>query len=96
MLVVQEKHCAPELFGLWKIPTGFILEVWFISLKFDFFFFFNLKHLLCETLEHGNKRSYLAFIYVLLDNQSEEIYTGVVREIKEETGVRNHVLYHLT
>ncbi|XP_031099143.1 nudix hydrolase 8 [Ipomoea triloba] len=44
VLVVQEKHCAPELFGLWKIPTGFILE-------------------------------------------SEEIYTGVVREIKEETGI---------
>lgn len=44
VLVVQEKHCAPELFGLWKIPTGCILE-------------------------------------------SEEIYTGVVREIKEETGI---------
>ncbi|KZV53294.1 Nudix hydrolase, partial [Dorcoceras hygrometricum] len=26
VLVVQEKHCAPTLHGLWKIPTGFILE----------------------------------------------------------------------
>ena len=28
VLVVQEKHCAPELGGLWKLPTGFILEVY--------------------------------------------------------------------
>lgn len=27
VLVVQEKHYAPALVGLWKIPTGFILEV---------------------------------------------------------------------
>ncbi|XAR70507.1 NAD(+) diphosphatase [Bertholletia excelsa] len=44
VLVVQEKHCAPEFAGLWKIPTGFILE-------------------------------------------SEEIFTGAVREVKEETGI---------
>ncbi|KAA8526033.1 hypothetical protein F0562_007867 [Nyssa sinensis] len=44
VLVVQEKHCAPELVGLWKLPTGFILE-------------------------------------------SEEIFTGAVREVKEETGI---------
>ncbi|KAL0324512.1 UNVERIFIED_CONTAM: Nudix hydrolase 8 [Sesamum calycinum] len=44
VLVVQEKHSTPGLFGLWKIPTGFIHE-------------------------------------------SEEIYTGAVREVKEETGV---------
>ncbi|RVX15593.1 Nudix hydrolase 8 [Vitis vinifera] len=44
VLVVQEKHYAPALVGLWKIPTGFILE-------------------------------------------AEEISTGVVREIKEETGI---------
>ncbi|KAL8539860.1 hypothetical protein ACS0TY_001459 [Phlomoides rotata] len=44
VLVVQEKHCTPDLHGLWKIPTGFILE-------------------------------------------SEEIYTGAVREVKEETGI---------
>ncbi|XP_057799682.1 nudix hydrolase 8-like [Salvia miltiorrhiza] len=44
VLVVQEKHCAPDLLHLWKIPTGFILE-------------------------------------------SEEIYTGAVREVKEETGI---------
>ncbi|KAF3674229.1 Nudix hydrolase 8 [Capsicum annuum] len=44
VLVVQEKHFAPALSGLWKIPTGFILE-------------------------------------------SEEIFTGVVREVKEETGI---------
>ncbi|MCE7766799.1 NUDIX domain-containing protein, partial [Pseudomonas putida] len=39
-----EKHSAGALSGLWKIPTGFILE-------------------------------------------SEEIFTGVVREVKEETGI---------
>ncbi|KAL6985920.1 nudix (nucleoside diphosphate linked moiety X)-type motif 8 [Sarracenia purpurea var. burkii] len=44
VLVVQEKHYAPALAGLWKIPTGFILE-------------------------------------------SEEIFTGAVREVKEETGI---------
>ncbi|KAL9326743.1 hypothetical protein ACSQ67_007388 [Phaseolus vulgaris] len=44
VLVVQEKHCCPATLGLWKIPTGFILE-------------------------------------------AEEIYTGAVREVKEETGV---------
>lgn len=44
VLVVQEKHFAPSLAGLWKIPTGFILE-------------------------------------------SEEIFSGAVREVKEETGV---------
>ncbi|XP_057510614.1 nudix hydrolase 8-like isoform X2 [Actinidia eriantha] len=44
VLVVQEKHYAPALVGLWKIPTGFILE-------------------------------------------SEEIFTGAVREVKEETGI---------
>ncbi|KAL5551396.1 hypothetical protein UlMin_001572 [Ulmus minor] len=44
VLVVQEKHCSPELVGLWKIPTGFVLE-------------------------------------------SEEIFSGAVREVKEETGI---------
>ncbi|XP_043690114.1 nudix hydrolase 8-like isoform X1 [Telopea speciosissima] len=44
VLVVQEKHCAPEFVGFWKLPTGFILE-------------------------------------------SEEIFTGAVREVKEETGI---------
>ncbi|MFQ6662992.1 hypothetical protein Gotur_030669, partial [Gossypium turneri] len=43
VLVVQEKYCAPQFVGLWKIPTGFIVE-------------------------------------------SEEIFTGAVREVKEETG----------
>lgn len=31
---MQEKHCAPAFVGLWKIPTGFLLEVllfYFIS-----------------------------------------------------------------
>ena len=27
VLVVQEKYCAPAFVGLWKIPTGFIVEV---------------------------------------------------------------------
>ncbi|XP_059645671.1 nudix hydrolase 8 isoform X2 [Cornus florida] len=27
VLVVQEKHCAPSLLGLWKLPTGFIHEI---------------------------------------------------------------------
>ncbi|XP_014520477.1 nudix hydrolase 8 isoform X1 [Vigna radiata var. radiata] len=44
VLVVQEKYCAPANRGLWKIPTGFVL-------------------------------------------QSEEIYEGAVREVKEETGI---------
>ncbi|GMI63570.1 nudix hydrolase homolog 8 [Hibiscus trionum] len=44
VLVVQEKYCAPPFSGLWKIPTGFIVE-------------------------------------------SEEIFTGSVREVKEETGI---------
>ncbi|XP_074331949.1 nudix hydrolase 8-like isoform X2 [Apium graveolens] len=44
VLVVQEKHTAPALAGLWKIPTGFIHE-------------------------------------------SEEIFNGAVREVKEETGI---------
>ncbi|CAL0312297.1 unnamed protein product [Lupinus luteus] len=44
VLVVQEKHCSAATLGLWKMPTGFILE-------------------------------------------AEEIYTGAVREVKEETGV---------
>lgn len=49
VLVVQEKHCAPELVDLWKLPTGFILE-------------------------------------------SEEIFTGAVREVKEETGIETEFL----
>lgn len=49
VLVVQEKHCAPASVGLWKIPTGFILE-------------------------------------------SEEIFTGAVREVKEETGIDTEFL----
>ncbi|KAL7608470.1 nudix hydrolase 8 isoform X1 [Lactuca sativa] len=49
VLVVQEKHCAPDLVGLWKLPTGFILE-------------------------------------------SEEIFTGAVREVKEETGISTEFL----
>ncbi|KAK4748464.1 hypothetical protein SAY87_015050 [Trapa incisa] len=44
VLVVQETFCSPTSAGLWKLPTGFILE-------------------------------------------SEEIYEGAVREVKEETGV---------
>ncbi|GJU76385.1 putative reverse transcriptase domain-containing protein [Tanacetum coccineum] len=49
VLVVQEKHCAPELVDLWKLPTGFILE-------------------------------------------SEEIFAGAVREVKEETGIETEFL----
>ncbi|XXG75788.1 hypothetical protein AAC387_Pa08g0291 [Persea americana] len=44
VLVVQEKHCAPAFKGLWKLPTGFIVE-------------------------------------------SEEIFAGAIREVKEETGI---------
>ncbi|KAJ4712685.1 Nudix hydrolase [Melia azedarach] len=44
VLVVQEKYCNPAFAGLWKLPTGFIVE-------------------------------------------SEEIFKGAVREVKEETGV---------
>ncbi|KAI4315218.1 hypothetical protein L6164_028051 [Bauhinia variegata] len=44
VLVVQEKHCSPANLGVWKIPTGFVLE-------------------------------------------AEEIYTGAIREVKEETGI---------
>ncbi|XP_010933608.2 uncharacterized protein [Elaeis guineensis] len=44
VLVVQEKYCASTFAGLWKLPTGFILE-------------------------------------------SEEIFSGAVREVKEETGI---------
>nr|KYP67135.1 Nudix hydrolase 8 [Cajanus cajan] len=44
VLVVQEKCCVPANYGLWKIPTGFVL-------------------------------------------QSEEIYAGAIREMKEETGI---------
>ncbi|XP_030467670.1 nudix hydrolase 8-like isoform X1 [Syzygium oleosum] len=44
VLVVQEKYCPPTCLGLWKLPTGFILE-------------------------------------------SEEIFAGAVREVKEETGI---------
>ncbi|KAF7849709.1 hypothetical protein BT93_L0369 [Corymbia citriodora subsp. variegata] len=43
VLVVQERYCPPTCVGLWKLPTGFILE-------------------------------------------SEEIFAGAVREVKEETG----------
>ncbi|XWS49143.1 hypothetical protein CRYUN_Cryun13aG0138300 [Craigia yunnanensis] len=49
VLVVQEKYCAPAFVGLWKIPTGFIVE-------------------------------------------SEEIFTGAVREVKEETGIDTEFL----
>lgn len=49
VLVVQEKHCAPASDGLWKLPTGFILE-------------------------------------------SEEIFAGAVREVKEETGIDTEFL----
>ncbi|KAL5815131.1 hypothetical protein ACOSQ3_025925 [Xanthoceras sorbifolium] len=44
VLVVQERYCNPSSAGLWKLPTGFILE-------------------------------------------SEEIFKGAVREVKEETGI---------
>ncbi|PKI39762.1 hypothetical protein CRG98_039807 [Punica granatum] len=44
VLVVQERYCTPTFAGLWKLPTGFILE-------------------------------------------SEEIFEGAVREVKEETGI---------
>ncbi|XP_038982421.1 nudix hydrolase 8-like isoform X1 [Phoenix dactylifera] len=44
VLVVQEKYCASTFAGLWKLPTGFILE-------------------------------------------SEEIFSGAVREVREETGI---------
>ncbi|KAJ0961876.1 hypothetical protein J5N97_029704 [Dioscorea zingiberensis] len=44
VLVVQEKYCSSASEGVWKLPTGFILE-------------------------------------------SEEIFSGVVREVKEETGI---------
>lgn len=49
ILVVQEKYCASSLLGLWKIPTGFILE-------------------------------------------SEEIFSGAVREVKEETGIETEFI----
>ncbi|XP_019420192.1 PREDICTED: nudix hydrolase 8-like isoform X3 [Lupinus angustifolius] len=53
VLVVQEKHCSAATLGLWKIPTGFILE-------------------------------------------AEEIYTGAIREVKEETGVDTEFIEVIT
>eukprot|EP00262_Sarcandra_glabra_P018724 TRINITY_DN6829_c0_g2_i1.p1 TRINITY_DN6829_c0_g2~~TRINITY_DN6829_c0_g2_i1.p1 ORF type:complete len:358 (-),score=62.52 TRINITY_DN6829_c0_g2_i1:210-1283(-) len=44
ILVVQEKYCVSAFAGIWKLPTGFILE-------------------------------------------SEEIFSGAIREVKEETGI---------
>lgn len=74
---MQEKHTAPTLTGLWKLPTGFIQEVcFFVSFSFELC-------LLPGTLTNFHFSNF-CFAYI----QSEEIFTGAVREVKEETGVR--------
>ncbi|KAK3226330.1 hypothetical protein Dsin_006192 [Dipteronia sinensis] len=58
VLIVQEKYCNPSFIGLWKLPTGFILEIDFkfvevvafrhahevVFEKSDLFFVCILKH----------------------------------------------------
>jgi len=90
VLVVQEKYCAPANRGLWKIPTGFVLQV----VNFEA----SLHPSFLNASEKNRGGVKFCFVYVLYSNsifttclnvwQSEEIYAGAVREVKEETGVR--------
>lgn len=80
VLVVQEKHTAPALTGLWKLPTGFIQEVCF----------FNIWTSISARCIY-----YLVLFSFLYYLQSEEIFTGAVREVKEETGVRTSYIVPL-
>lgn len=75
VLVVQEKHTAPAFKCVWKLPTGFITEVYALCL-----FFIPIKQISLKSWH---------LTVLITANQAEEIYNGVVREVKEETGVRN-------
>lgn len=77
--MVKEK-CPCSFSDVWKIPTGYINKV---ILFINFIINFNL--FLCI----GNA-SWRAITTSSSFNscQSEDLFTGAVREVKEETGVR--------
>ena len=43
VLVVQERHCSLATLGLWKIPTGFILQVFNFAASLNFIKCFRNK-----------------------------------------------------
>ncbi|XP_021969046.1 nudix hydrolase 8 isoform X1 [Helianthus annuus] len=81
VLVVQEKHCAPELAGLWKLPTGFILEVCIVTLNLTLAFYITHIYIFLKEI-----------VFPFDVKQSEEIFSGAVREVKEETGIDTEFL----
>lgn len=81
VLVVQEKYCSPTFANFWKIPTGFIVEVrGFNPDSSSCLNVLDLKILFLFLF------IWLFWFFFYID-QKEEIYTGVTREVKEETGV---------
>ncbi|KAF5769385.1 putative hydrolase [Helianthus annuus] len=109
VLVVQEKHCAPELVGLRKLPTGFILEEIFTGairevkeetgIDTEFLEVIAFRHAHNVAFE----KSDLFFICMLrpvsseiktddLEVQAAKIFTGAIREVKEETGIDTEFL----
>lgn len=62
--MVQEKHYAPALVGLWKIPTGFILEVGFLSLENYLIFSFYLCYEIINEDQQGKKKNFYSFFSV--------------------------------
>lgn len=81
--MVQEKHCAPAFKGLWKLPTGFIVEV----------LCFCTSVTLAKPVVFAWHMEFIINLFFLFGIcQSEEIFAGAIREVKEETGVRSNML----
>lgn len=91
---MQEKYWCSAFSSVWKLPTGFILEVIAeakYQLKVSFKYSNSFESLfLSPKKEKKYIEGELKTVFLW---QSEEIFTGAVREVKEETGVRLKAIF---
>ena len=77
VLVVHEKYSASTPLGAWKLPTGFIHVLRSQTIR-------RVHGMIWALIAMSVIEERLVALW-----QSEDIFTGAVKEVKEETGVRN-------
>ena len=75
--MVHEKYSASTPLGAWKLPTGFIHVLRSQTIR-------RVHGMILALIAMSVIEERLVALW-----QSEDIFTGAVKEVKEETGVRN-------
>lgn len=85
--MVKEK-CPCSCSGVWKLPTGYINKVIHFS-ALNCFLVIVLNSEILGNISLKGQIKEECFILAYL--QSEDIYAGAIREVKEETGVTKYI-----